>query len=75
MKDIKSASELTFFICQLMSSPLKSEFQEILNENDIEARMINVADLISKEVQIKIANKAKFDAMQKRLKNTANGGP
>ena len=46
LEQITSASELTFFICQLLSSPLKSEFQAILNENCIETRMKTVAVLI-----------------------------
>ena len=46
----KSVSELTFFVCQLLSTPTKYEFQTILDENNIEKRMMIVASFISKEV-------------------------
>ena len=63
---IKSASELTFYTCQLLSSPSKSAFQAILDENDIDMRMKIVAGLIAREVKIKAEQNQKLAAIQKR---------
>ena len=75
IKELTSASELTFFVCQLLTSPMKTEFQAILDQNDIEARMNLVANLIAKEVQVKAHNIAKQEALRKRIKERQAGYP
>lgn len=63
---IKSASELTFYTCQLLSSPSKSAFQSILDENDIEKRMKMVAGFIAREVKIKVEQNQRNAAFLRR---------
>ena len=53
--------------CQLLSSPGKTDFQAILDENDIEVRMKLVSELIIKEVQLKKANLEKLETLKKRF--------
>ena len=69
-----SASELTYFICQMLTTPSKHEFQAILDENDIEKRMTIVGALLNKELLEKRATKAKVEALNKKIKERM-GGP
>ena len=69
-----SAFELTFFLCQLLTTPTKSQFQDILNENDLEKRMKLVTELLAVELSKKRANKEKIEAMNKKVKERFGGG-
>ena len=69
----KSASELTYFVCQMLTTPSKNEFQAILNENDIEKRMQIVGAFMNKELIAKRAQKDKIDALNKRIKDRFAG--
>jgi ATP-dependent Lon protease len=64
----KSASELTFFVCQMLSQPTKFEFQTILNENNIEKRLQIVSSFLQKEVAAKRTQQKKMEALNKRIK-------
>lgn len=48
---------------------MRSEFQAILDQNDIEERMKQVAVLIKHEVQLKTESLAKFEAQKKRFRD------
>ena len=52
----------------MLSTPTKFEFQTILDENNIEKRMMIVSSFISKEVQARRAQKQKLEALNKRIK-------
>ena len=61
---------------------MRSEFQAILDQNNIEERMKMVETHINKEVQVKLVNLTKFEAAKKRMKErgsflggAAQGGP
>jgi len=69
----KSASELTYFVCQMLSSPSKVEFQSILNENDIDTRMQIVAGFLSKELTTKRVQKDKIESLNKKMKERFGG--
>ena len=72
-KMTNSASELTYFICQMLTVPSKNEFQAILNQNDIEKRMTIVGALLNKELLAKRAQKEKMEALNKKIKDRLAG--
>ena len=69
----KSASELTFFVCQMLTTPSKAEFQAVLNENDIKMRLQMVSAILNKELQGKRQQKEKMEALNKRIKDRLAG--
>ena len=58
----------------MLTSPTKSQFQDILNENDLEKRMKMVSELLALELARKRAQKQKLDAMNKKVKDRLGGG-
>ena len=46
----ESATQLTFFVCQLVTTFMKEELQGILNENDIEKRMLIVMSQLERDL-------------------------
>jgi ATP-dependent Lon protease len=59
MKYSTSASELTFFAAQLLTSASKDDLQAVLDENNLEQRVEKVLALMIKEVEQKRVTKDK----------------